>query len=178
MPKYQCLGCKKTFLFPAKKIVNSPQTEQANIAPINDSQGVLKNYTYQATTNSVTTETKVCPHCGSIEIDEVREPEKSSEKIVAVKSAEFVEVEAMVKEGWEVEAVYSKNAVLVKKEVAQVVEKVPCPKCGSENVEETLAPFPTSSGSFVLMAWTTFRCKDCGVLYFSGEVVVKEAAKA
>ena len=64
------------------------------------------------------TVTHRCPveHCGCINLKEYIAPQ---ENIISVKSVDLSEVDSYLKEGYLVESLYAKNAVLVKKQVTQ-----------------------------------------------------------
>ena len=107
--KFQCLDCKKTFVYATKKTEHSP------ILTVNST-----NFLYDATANATnmpisqeptSIETHVCPHCHSLNIDEVP-PVK--EQIASVKSVDLANVDEYLKEGYVVHALYAKTAVLTK----------------------------------------------------------------
>ena len=56
----------------------------------------------------------ICPICSDQDFDEYVEPKI---EITSVKSVDLSEVDTYLKEGYLVESLYAKNAVLVKKEV-------------------------------------------------------------
>jgi len=96
--KFQCKNpeCKKTFLYTGKLIANDVSIGM-NTAP------VIKSF-----------ETHVCPYCHGLDFEEVIET-VSIEKIASLKSVSIEEVDALLKEGYEVREVYAKNAILQKK---------------------------------------------------------------
>lgn len=98
---FKCSDCSKTFLYAGRLIV-SPEilttTKPANGA----------RYQYQ------TLEVRACPYCKSVNIERYAEP---ATKIVSVLSVEIPEVDAKLKEGYEVHELYAKTAILIKKEL-------------------------------------------------------------
>ena len=96
--KFICLNpeCKKTFLYTGKLIANDVSIGM-NTAPI------MKSL-----------ETHVCPYCHALDFEEAVET-VPIEKIASLKSVSIEEVDALLKEGYEVREVYAKNAILQKK---------------------------------------------------------------
>jgi hypothetical protein len=91
--KYQCAGCKRVFLHPAKKT----------------------NFRYNANAESEGTllfqvEESVCPYCETPNLVEYMEP------ISSVKSVDIAEVDALLKQGYVIHELYAKTATLIKKE--------------------------------------------------------------
>lgn len=97
--KFICLNpeCKKTFLYTAKQF--SSETP-------NDPSATCDN--------TMTFETHVCPYCHGLDFEEYVEP-VIQDKIVSLLSVPIEEVDALLKEGYEVREVYAKNAILQKK---------------------------------------------------------------
>lgn len=91
MMPFQCLNCKKVFVYPAKLTFD-----------IADPNGVVERH--------------VCPHCLSIKFEET--PEQLG-KIVSVKSVDLAQVDEMIVQGYEVKELYAKTATLIKKEVSK-----------------------------------------------------------
>ena len=103
--KFQCQNpeCKKTFSYSAK----------------------LTEYNYNGVVNEKTPfihpgdhvvlsqiEKPVCPFCHSLTFEEYAEP---LPKLVSVLSVEIADVDAKLKEGYEVKELYAKSAILIKK---------------------------------------------------------------
>jgi hypothetical protein len=91
--KFQCLssGCKKTFLYAAKRLSEGLVSDEHEVF-----------------------ETHVCPYCHGLDFEELIET-VPIQKIVSLKSVSIEEVDALIQEGYEVREVYAKNAILQKK---------------------------------------------------------------
>lgn len=105
--KFQCLDCKKQFLYAATKTItasDNPEKETiftANAVPTRDMY------------ETESTEYRCCPYCGSMDFDEIV---KEESEIVSVKSVNLDEVDEWLSKGYTVQSLYAKNAVLTKKE--------------------------------------------------------------
>lgn len=101
--KFECLNesCKRAFIYPA--IMKKPLNKDGNIAVAVGSLVVI--------TDSI--ETHVCPYCHSLDFKEYVEVEPA---ITSVISVDIQDVDAKLKEGYEVHSLYQKSATLVKKE--------------------------------------------------------------
>ena len=98
--KYQCAGCKRVFLHPAKRI-----TEELSLVVIDTSPQIR-------VANSM--EKHACPYCQSLDLTEYQEP------IASVKSVDIAEVDALLKQGYAVHELYARTATLIKKEAKSV----------------------------------------------------------
>jgi len=87
--KFQCLDCKKQFLYAATKTITSEIDKEIEA-----------------------TEYRCCPYCGSMDFDEIV---KEESEIVSVKSVPLDEVDDWLSKGYTVQSLYAKNAVLIKK---------------------------------------------------------------
>jgi hypothetical protein len=103
--KFVCLDCKKTFVYPAKKIDNWIPSIFPTIPQTTDATVVSQP--------QKTVETHVCPYCHSLNIDDQVEPQPD---ITSVISVPIEEVDAKLKEGYAVRELYAKTATLVKLE--------------------------------------------------------------
>jgi len=86
---FQCLDCKKQFLYAATKTITSEIDKEIEA-----------------------TEYRCCPYCGSMDFDEIV---KEESEIVSVKSVPLDEVDDWLSKGYTVQSLYAKNAVLIKK---------------------------------------------------------------
>lgn len=106
--KFKCADCAKVFLYPAKiRTILTPQVKPGQIIQLPPLTG------YEPTI-----EEHRCPYCQSRNLLEFAEP-FSTEKIVSVISVEIAEVDAKLKEGYEVKELYAKTAILIKKETTK-----------------------------------------------------------
>ena len=110
--KYKCLNakCEKTFLYPAKRIVEGAPVQY----PLQNEATNASGFMPQIGIKEIT-ETKICPFCGEKEFEEQREPQP---EIVSVKSVDLADVDAWLEQGYVVESLYAKTATLVKREVS------------------------------------------------------------
>jgi DNA-directed RNA polymerase subunit RPC12/RpoP len=88
--KFQCLNCKRQFVYAALKTVTTMVDDEFE-----------------------TTEYRCCPYCGSMDFDEIVE-QKTQENITEVLDVSHGEVAELVKQGYRVHNIYSKNTIMVK----------------------------------------------------------------
>lgn len=60
-------------------------------------------------------ETHVCPYCQNVDIREVEEPTEPQPKVESIISVKIGEVDAFLKQGYEVKDTYASSATLIKK---------------------------------------------------------------
>ena len=113
--KLQCLGCKKTFLYPAKlwrPTTIYTYTDQLLASPL-----------IPKISDTYTTETHVCPFCQSLEFEELHEPQAPVESAIQV---EWNLVDTYLQQGYEIADRYAKVATMLKykkEEEREVKEK-------------------------------------------------------
>ena len=98
--KYECLDCKKTFIYAAKKTT-------LLISDAKDLLVAMRNLTIP----SSQFETHVCPYCQSLNIDEQIETQPNINSVISVP---IEDVDAKLKEDYVVRELYAKTATLVK----------------------------------------------------------------
>lgn len=100
--KFQCLSCKKKFIYPAK--TRTPLDKEAtNLATTVGSSEALEPYI----------DKHVCPHCGSIDIDEYVEPMVEKQVTNAIQVGWDL-VDDYLDDGFVIVERYAKNATLFK----------------------------------------------------------------
>lgn len=109
--RFECLNeeCKRQFMYTAKTTQVRTETDLVVTA---GSVTVMPPYN--------TVETSVCPYCHSLNFDEIKPEPVEEQKTVSVKSVDLDQVDEMLTQGYVVHALYAKNAVLIKKEEANI----------------------------------------------------------
>jgi len=110
--KFECSDCKKTFLYPAKRIDIDPEFTK-RIAELKSGQFLSRLST--ASGYEPIVETHVCPYCHSLNFQEQIEA-VAANKIVSVRSVELEKVDEWIAQGYEVKELYAKSATVIKKE--------------------------------------------------------------
>ena len=129
--KLQCLECKKTFLYAAKKteyqplILNDKDEIQETVTEIIHDKVVAKIIAEKldAHFSDQEFETHVCPFCQSLEFEELHEPQAPVESAIQV---EWNLVDTYLQQGYEIADRYAKVATMLKykkEEEREVKEK-------------------------------------------------------
>jgi hypothetical protein len=106
--KHQCLDCNRTFLYAATCHSMLCQVTVSGTAGL-----LTPTVSVAPPVGDIRVETRCCPFCKSLNIDEVS---LEQAKIVSVVSVAIEDVDAKLKEGYVVHELYAKTATLVKRE--------------------------------------------------------------
>jgi hypothetical protein len=114
--KYQCSNekCKKSFQHPVKQTVTLT-TVNVPLSPENTTDTTI---VVSPSTKTETTESYVCPFCGSTNYveapDESKQSQRSLEDIIAMVDCLHENANQYLDQGYKVYVIYQKNTVLVK----------------------------------------------------------------
>ncbi|MFA5366263.1 MAG: hypothetical protein WC325_13865 [Candidatus Bathyarchaeia archaeon] len=107
---YECQKCKKQFHLATKQIIQETPTTYLNFDATYANEHPQKTVT-------ITTEAYVCPHCGSKEFNEYKEPqlaENKLENIISLKDVAPNDADTWLSQGYVVLQTWQKNVFVAK----------------------------------------------------------------
>ncbi len=121
--KYQCLSCKKTFIYASKQIITNAPVTYLDLRESQTTDARLKAELEKKVEVTNTIEHQVCPFCGSKEFDEFVEQkpieEVSNVYIYELTNGPQTELDGLLNQGYKIVNRYSKQYHLEKPKLTE-----------------------------------------------------------